>query len=63
MASQILLIIFWVWDLMAPLHLGLNWLFVPLVNQRNPKASLKFRMAHKLRERRSFNETPDGPDA
>jgi len=44
------------------MHLGLNWPFVPRVNQRNPEAPLKFQMAPKLREPCSFNKAPDGPD-
>jgi len=58
-----LLIVFWVWDLTAPMHLGLNRPFVPHINQRSLEALLKFQMAPKLREPCSFNKASDGPDA
>ena len=39
------LIVFWVRDLTASMHLGLNQPFVPHINQRSPEAPLKFQMA------------------
>jgi hypothetical protein len=39
------LIVLWGRDLTAPMHLGFNWPFMPHVNQRSPKAPLKFQMA------------------
>jgi hypothetical protein len=44
------------------MHPGLNWPFVPHVNQRSPEAPLKFQMAPKLREPCTPNKVPDGPD-
>jgi hypothetical protein len=35
------LIVFWVRDLTAPMHLGLNWPFVPHVNQKSPQSPTK----------------------
>jgi len=37
--------------------------FVPHINQRSPKAPLKFQMAPKLREPCSPSKATDGPDA
>jgi len=54
----------WVWNLTAPMHLGLNNRpFVSHINQGFPETPLKFQIAPKLREPCFPNNAPDGPNA
>ena len=53
------LIVFWVRDLTAPMHLGLNWPFVAHVQSEEPRSPTEFPDGPQIKGALLFQQGPD----